>query len=105
MTPMSESDLLRGVLDIAKLYNWRSLHLRPARTTHGWRTAVAGDGVGFPDLLLVRGRSLVAAELKAERGRLTAEQDAWLYDLAAAGVDIHIWRPRDYPDHIAEVLR
>jgi hypothetical protein len=102
---MTETDLLRGVLDIAKVYGWRTLHVRPARTAHGWRTAVSGDGIGWPDVVAVRGSRIVAAELKAERGRLTPDQDRWLYDLAAAGVDVHVWRPSDYPDGVVEALR
>lgn len=102
---MTESALLLGVLDIARLLGWRSLHLRPARTAHGWRTAVAGDGVGWPDLFMVRGHRIVAAELKAGRGRTTPEQDAWLAALALAGVETFLWRPADYPERIAELLR
>jgi hypothetical protein len=102
---MTEADLLRGVLDMAGVLGWRSAHFRPGRTAHGWRTAVSGDGKGFPDLFLVRGRRLVAAELKAKAGRLTPDQALWLELLAAAGVEAGIWTPADYPDRIAEVLR
>jgi hypothetical protein len=104
---VTEADLLRGVLDLCRLLGWRTLHLRPARTSHGWRTPVQGDGVGWPDVFAVqpRSRRIVAAELKAEGGRLTADQDAWLADLAASGVEVFTWRPADYPDAIAEVLR
>lgn len=104
-TGLSEADLQRGVLDMARVLGWRSLHLRPARTAHGWATAVSGDGVGFPDLLLARGPRLVVAELKSDRGRLTDEQLAWLEALSDAGAETYIWRPGDYPDRIAEVLR
>lgn len=89
--PLRESDLLAGVLDLARLL--------------GWRTAVAGDGAGFPDLLAVRGERIVAAELKADRGRVTPAQTPWLAVLAAAGVAVYVWRPADYPDVIAETLR
>ena len=48
----------------------RVAHFRPPRTVHGWRTAVAADGAGFPDLVMVRGSRLLAAELKSERESL-----------------------------------
>ncbi len=102
---MNERDLEAGVLDIARLYGWRVVHFRPARTAHGWRTPVAADGTGWPDLFMVRGPRLVAAELKSDRGRLTPAQAGWLDALAGAGAECHQWRPADYPDAIAEVLR
>jgi hypothetical protein len=102
---MTENDLLRGVLDLARILGWRTIHIRPARTAHGWRTAVQGDGIGWPDVVAVRGSRIVAAELKASKGRTTPEQDAWLEALAATGAETHVWKPEHYPDAIAEALR
>lgn len=100
---MTENELLTGVLDVCRLLGWRTIHLRPARSATSWRTAV--HGVGFPDVLAVRGSRIVAAELKVGRKQLTAEQGRWLTDLAAAGADCHVWRETDYPDGIVEALR
>ena len=47
----------------------------------------------------------MAAELKSDTGRLKPEQADWLEALALAGVECHTWRPADYPDAIATVLR
>lgn len=102
---MTEADLQRGVLDIARLTGWRSVHFRSARTAHGWRTPVSGDGLGFPDVLLVRGPRCVVAELKAEKGRVTPDQQAWLDALAESGAEAYVWRPVDYPDAILRILR
>ena len=105
LSTMTESDLLAGVLDLCRTLGWRTLHVRPARTAHGWRTPIQGDGAGWPDLFAVRRECIVAAELKVGRGKLSDDQDRWLDDLAAAGVDVHVWRETDYPDAIAEMLR
>ena len=86
---MSESDLLTGVLDLLRLYGWRCIHVRPGRVAHGWRTAVSGDGIGWPDLFAVRGSRLIAAELKTDRGRVTTEQAAWLEALGGCG-GVHV---------------
>ena len=103
---MSESDLLTGVLDLCRVLGWRVAHFRPARTARGWRHPVSADGAGFPTCYSCgRGGRIVAAELKAERGRVATEQMHWLADLTAAGVPAFVWRPSDYPDGIAEVLR
>ena len=59
-----ENQLLDAVLALAKVYGFRTVHWRAAKTAHGWRTPVQGDGKGWPDLLLVKGRRIIAAELK-----------------------------------------
>jgi hypothetical protein len=100
---MTESEFMGAVIDLARFRRWRVHHQRPARTATGWRTAIIGDQ-GFPDLILARAGRLVAAELKAERGRLGPGQALWLDLLAAGGLEVHVWRPGDM-DAIAAVLR
>lgn len=99
---MNESDLLAAVLSVCKLYGWRTLHIRPARTEKGWRSALQGDGVGWPDLLMVRVR-ILAVELKSDTGQVTDAQDNWLNVLTRAGVETHVWRPADW--HSGLILR
>jgi len=100
---MSENELLAAVLDLARVYGWRTFHARPAMTAKGYRTAVSGDGKGFPDLLMSRpGYPLLAVELKSDKGRLTQEQTDWLLSLAYKA-DTHVWRPADW--HSGEILR
>lgn len=94
---MNESEFQDAVIEYARIYGWRVAHFRPARTASGWRTAVAADGKGFPDLTMVRGTRLAVAELKGERGRVGPDQQAWLDALKAAGVETYIWRPSDWP--------
>lgn len=95
---MSENDLLKCVLDLAKVYGWRSYHARPAMTAKGYRTPVQGDGKGFPDLVLVRTAELIAVELKSEKGRLTDDQQAWIDTLWSSQTPAYIWRPSDWAD-------
>jgi hypothetical protein len=52
---ITEAEFLAQVLQLAKLCGWLTAHFRPAKTAHGWRTAVQGDGAGWPDLVLLRG--------------------------------------------------
>lgn len=99
---IAEADWQATVIAAARLHGWMVAHFRPARTEQGWRTPVAADGKGFPDLLMVRDR-VVAAELKSARGRVTADQGRWLATFEAAGVETHVWRPDDF-DEVVEVL-
>ena len=101
---MTEREFQGQVIEVAHLLGWRVAHFRPARTAHGWRTPVAADGQGWPDLFMVRGNRSVAAELKSETGKLSDDQRLWLDSLEAAGVEVHSWRPDDFDD-VARALR
>ena len=103
----SEAEFAAQVIALARLRGWLVAHFRPARTAAGWRTAVQGDGAGFPDLVLTRrpprpGR-LVVAELKAGRNAATGGQAEWLAAFRAAGAEAHVWRPGDW-DRIDALL-
>lgn len=54
--------------------------------------------------MLCRADRLLFAELKSERGRLSAAQREWREALGMAGVRVRVWRPSDW-DEIVEVLR
>ena len=75
---VDEGGLQEAILELAGILKWRVAHFRPAKTEKGWRTPVAADGKGFPDLVLVRGDRLIFAELKGPRGRVSPEQQGWL---------------------------
>jgi len=81
-----EADFQEQVVQLAGLLGWAVWHDTDARRNHA----------GFPDLVLVRDR-VVFAELKAQRGRLTGGQEAFLARLADAGAETHVWRPGDWP--------
>lgn len=102
---VTEADFLRQVLDLARILGWRSAHFRPAWSARGWRTPVQGDGIGFPDLILVRRNRAIAAELKREvGGTVSNDQLLWLSAFEAAGLETAVWKPSDLT-RIAEELR
>lgn len=92
------------MIALARENKWRVAHFRPGRTKDGeWRTAVSGDGKGFPDLLLIRRGFLVVAELKVKGRKTTVEQDAWMIAFCRAGARDYLWMPDDW-DLIVKVL-
>ena len=104
---ITESDFLTNIVALAHLSGWLVHHTRPARTTKGWVTPIQGDP-GLPDLILVKDRRLIFAEVKAQRGRMSDGQIRWvgMLDTVAEGtdlVDVFVWRPTDWPE-IVEVL-
>jgi hypothetical protein len=95
---ITEAEFTAQVLAFARLHGWRTVHFRPARTAKGWRTPVQGDGAGWPDLFLVRGPVLVAAELKVPPNKVTPEQRAWLLALGGAGALVFVWTPENWSE-------
>lgn len=100
----TEKEFSQAIVDIARLLGWRVYR------THDSRRSPAG----FPDLVLVRDGRLVFAELKTERGRVTADQQEWLAALGEVEqsvdgwtekfVRVYVWRPSDWPE-IESVLK
>ncbi len=89
---LPELDFQAQVVDLAELRGWdvtQNSILSPK---------------GCPDLFMQRRERLVAAELKSEKGRLTAEQRVWLsYLTASRGVDVYVWRPSNW-NQVEEAL-
>ncbi len=92
------------MIGYAQSRGWKVAHFRPGMTKRGrWVTAVQGDGKGFPDLILVRGDRIIAAELKVGKGKCTTEQDEWLTAFAIALIESCVWHP-DRWETIKEIL-
>jgi len=85
---MTEDELLATVREMAVTLGWRTYHTHDSRRSE----------TGWPDLVLVRDRRFLVRELKSMTGRVTPAQDAWLTDLAIAGLDVGVWRPSDLLD-------
>ena len=100
---VSERAFQRTVTDFATLTGWLWTHFRPARTSKGWRTPLAGYP-GFVDLVMVRRGRVLFAELKAEDGKPTPAQCKWLWALAEAGAEVYVFKPSNWPQ-IEQVLR
>ncbi len=95
---MSEAQWQRQVTEYARLRGWRWCHFRASRRADGsWRTAVAGDGAGWPDCVFVKDR-VVLAELKSESGKLSPVQREWVDALEHAQAEVYVWRPSDWPE-------
>ena len=98
-----EAAFQAAVIELAQMLGWKVAHFRAARTKSGWRTPVAADGAGWPDLVLVRDR-VIFAECKTERGKLRPDQAEWVDALCEAGADVYVWRPSGW-DEIETTLR
>ncbi len=90
----TEKQFMAQVIKLGTLFGWRIYH------THDSRRCVPG----FPDLLLLRGERIIAAELKVGKGRATDEQEAWLEAFRDAFAEAYLWRWQDWDD-IVKTLR
>ncbi len=100
---MTGGQLQEQIIELAHLLGWKVAHFRPARTKFGWRTPVAADGKGYPDLVLYRER-IVHVECKSRHEPLRAEQVSWRDWVLKTGGEHYVWRPSDWPE-IERVLR
>ena len=79
-----------------RMHGWLHTHFRPLRTEAGYRTPLSGDK-GYPDITAVHPERglLIFVEVKADRGRLSPEQRAWISALqqvdAEHGEAIDVW--------------
>jgi hypothetical protein len=101
---LSEAEFQEQFIGLARLLGWRVAHFRAARAARGWATPVAADGAGFVDVVLVRDR-VMFVELKSDTGRLRGDQREWLIAFRAAGAEVHVWRPSDWPEVEATLRR
>lgn len=94
---MSETQLQSAIIEMAKLFGWLYYHTYDSRRSAS----------GFPDLVLVRGRRLIFAELKSDTGTVSPAQRDWIGALRGARCDwptcrsatpfeVYIWRPDDW---------
>lgn len=93
---MTEAELQAAIIEAARWTRWLVYH------THDSRRSQAG----FPDLILLHPRSstLVVAELKSTKGRITPEQRAWLDAFAAIPCcRVRVYRPCDLDVAITEL--
>lgn len=102
--PQPEAEFQVQVIDLAHLLGYRVAHFRRAVVGGRWMTPVAADGAGWPDLALTRMDRFLVIELKSNTGSLGKEQRTWLEALRAAGVETHVFKPRDW-ELIVETLR
>ena len=95
LTQQSEKDFQADVIEVADRNGWKYYH--PHRSDKSVK--------GFPDLTMIRGYHLIAAELKTSKGIATVKQQEWLdaYRMVRK-VDSYLWRPENI-DEIEELLR
>lgn len=92
---VSEKVSMQQVLDLATLQGWLTYHTYDSRRS----------SPGFPDVVMVRGKHLLFAELKSEKGKFSQPQKQWLEALAKVEtVSSHLWKPHDF-DEIMVVLK
>jgi hypothetical protein len=90
-----DADFQAKILKLAKATGWLCYHTYDSRRSKP----------GFPDLVLVRGASMLFLEVKSEDGKAKPEQEAWIARLKQVKfVSAAICRPQNW-DEIAEMLK
>ena len=90
----TEKAFLDAVVELATLCQWLGDHTYDSRRSQA----------GFPDLVLVKKKQLIFAELKTPKGKLSDSQITWLEALGGVDIESYIWRYEDV-DRILEILQ
>jgi hypothetical protein len=90
----TERGFQQQVVKYAKLMGWSCWYVTDSRHSPA----------GWPDLVMTRRPRVVFAELKSERGKLTADQRACIDELRACGQEAYIFRPSHW-ESIEKLLR
>lgn len=88
---MSEKQFQEHVIALAHRLGWLVYH-----TYSSQRSAP-----GFPDLVLVRERTLFR-ELKSATGVVSPQQKVWLQALRTGGADAEVWKPEHLMSGVIE---
>lgn len=102
---LSEAGFQSQVTALAENLGWHWMHV--VTTGTGRHFPIRGSmGKGWPDLFLAKpGQSSFFAELKKEKEQLKPDQVAVLALLSAAGCEVHIWRPSQFPEIVERLSR
>jgi len=105
---VTEKQFTHTVIEYAEYMGWLVYHVLDTQH-YAKRTSK-----GFPDLVMVKDGTLVFAELKSEKGRLTEHQKIWGVALEEVAEETYkafwehvvyfVWRPSDW-DEIEKVLK
>ena len=101
--PIRGKELQKTVIDYARSRRWHCAHFPAVETTKGWRTAVAADAKGFPDIICVRER-LIAIEIKGDGDTMKADQHEWRDWMQRAGIEHYVIKPKDWLDGTVEEI-
>jgi hypothetical protein len=85
---VSEREFQRAVIEYAEKCGWMVYSVPDSRRA---------TSRGYPDLTMVRGSSLIFAELKKWNGSVSADQRKWHHALYHRA-EVYTWRPSDWPE-------
>ncbi len=94
---ITEKEFSQQVVDLARVLDWKVY--RTWTSIH--------SPAGYPDLTMVRGDRLIFAELKTDKGKISAAQSEWLEALGGlinGKVKVYVWTPDDF-DEIVKILQ
>ena len=84
---ITEKAFMSEVTRLAQMLGWLCYHTLNSR----------GSASGFPDLVMVREKKVLAVELKVGTNKPTKDQWRWLKELDRATVEADVWRPENWP--------
>ena len=99
---LTEAQWLSQVILMARASGWICAHFRASLNQRGrWQTAVAGDGAGFPDCVLVHEKTgdTIFAELKRDGVKVKDLRQVRWGEALGKRNEYAVWRPADF-EHV-----
>lgn len=101
----SEKDFTKMVRGLLVEKKWLVVHFHDSRRQVQPGVFVGDNSAkGFPDIVALKGKRLLVAELKSQTGKLRSEQPAWLDAFLDAGAEVYLWRPEHWYNQVIEKI-
>jgi len=84
---IKEKDFMQQIIDAARYKGWLVYHTYDSRRS----------ATGFPDLVMLKDKRLIFAEIKREKGKVAEFQYQWLKALKGTNrCEVNVWKPSDW---------
>lgn len=97
MISMTEKELTQTIQKALRQTGWLSSHFHDSRREIKPNVFIGDRSAkGFPDVVAVKNKRLLVAELKSDKGQLREGQPEWLTGFVEVGAEVFLWRPEHW---------
>lgn len=101
---MKGAEIQQGIIDLVRTKGGIVAHFPSVKDSKGfYRTPLAADAKGWPDLFCIYRRTIFVFEVKGDGDSTSPEQDRWLAEFAnVPGVRVSVITSKDWKNGLVE---